>query len=187
MSDSVTRVEDLPVARFSADRRYRYQLTRRVGFGDRTVAFLMLNPSTADEVVNDRTVRRCINYANAWGYGWLIVTNVSPLRATDPREMLAAGPEPEEVRRENDRAILEAASIAELVVAAYGVDGAAEGRDERAVSLLTDAGVTVMCLGLTKEGSPRHPLYLRRIGKALRVSQLSGGGAAVAADALEHL
>ena len=165
MSDSVTRVEDLPVARFSADRRYRYQLTRRVGFGDRTVAFLMLNPSTPDEVVNDRTVRRCINYANAWGYGWLIVTNVSPLRATDPREMLAAGPEPEEVRRENDRAILEASSIAELVVAAYGVDGAAEGRDERAVSLLTDAEVTVMCLGLTKEGSPRHPLYLRRSAK----------------------
>ena len=151
----------MPVARFSADRRYRYQLTRRVGFGDRTVAFLMLNPSTANEVRNDRTVRRCINYANAWGFGWLIVTNVSPLRATDPREMLAAGPEPEEVRRENDRSILEAASLAELVVAAYGADGSAEGRDEHAVNLLTDAGVAVMCLGLTKEGAPRHPLYLQ--------------------------
>ena len=184
MSDSgIAGAGDLPVARFSADRRYRYQLTRRVGFGDRTVAFLMLNPSTANEVRNDRTVRRCINYANAWGFGWLIVTNVSPLRATDPREMLVAGPEPEEVRRENDRSILEAASLAELVVAAYGVHGAAESRGDRIVDALVDEGHTVMCLGLTKEGAPRHPLYLHRIGGALRFPQSRRGfrrGAAVA-------
>ena len=150
----------MPVARFSADRRYRYQLTRRVGFGDDTVAFVMLNPSTADEVVNDPTVRRCINYANAWGYGWLIVTNISPLRATDPRVLLAAGAEPEEVQRENEKYILEAAGIADMVVAAYGVHGAAESRGDRIVDALVDAGHTVMCLGLTKEGAPRHPLYL---------------------------
>ena len=174
MSEETAVAADLPVARFSPDRRYRYQLTRRVGFGDRTVAFVMLNPSTANEVVNDRTVRRCINYANAWGFGWLIVTNVSPLRATDPREMLAAGPEPAEVQRENERAILEAASVADLVVAAYGVDGSAEGRDERVVNLLTNAGVTVMCLGLTKEGAPRHPLYLRRTAKPFVFRSPSG-------------
>ena len=151
---------DLPVARFSPNRRYRYQLTRRVGFGDDTVAFVMLNPSTADEVQNDPTVRRCINYANAWGYGWLIVTNLSPLRATDPRELLAAGAEPKGVQRENEWAILEAAEVADLVVAAYGVHGAAEGRADRVVEMLVDAGHTVTCLGLTKEGAPRHPLYL---------------------------
>ena len=161
MSDSSSvQARDLPVARFSADRRYRYQLTRRVGFGDRVVAFVMLNPSTADAVRNDPTVRRCINYANAWGYGWLIVTNLSPLRATDPRELLAAGAEPEDVQRENERAIIEAASVADLVVAAYGVHGAAECRAERVLELLVEAGVTVACLGLTKAGAPRHPLYL---------------------------
>ena len=154
------QARDLPVARFSADRRYRYQLTRRVGFGDRVVAFVMLNPSTADAVRNDPTVRRCINYANAWGYGWLMVTNLSPLRATDPRELLAAGAEPEDVQRENERAIIEAASVADLVVAAYGVHGAAECRAERVLGLLVEAGVTVACLGLTKAGAPRHPLYL---------------------------
>ena len=121
----------------------------------------MLNPSTADEVVNDPTVRRCINYANAWGYGWLIVTNLSPLRATDPRELLATGAEPEVIQRENEEGILEAASVADLVVAAYGVHGSAEGRADRIVEALTDAGHTVMCLGLTKKGAPRHPLYLQ--------------------------
>ena len=125
MSDGAARAADLPVARFSAKRRFRYQLTRRVGFGERTVVFVMLNPSTADEVVNDPTVRRCINYANTWGYGWLIVTNLSPLRATDPKVLLEAGAEPEEVRRKNERCILEAAEVADLVVAAYGVHGAA--------------------------------------------------------------
>ncbi len=161
MSERVARASDLPVARFSPNRRYRYQLTRRVGFGDDTVAFVMLNPSTADEVVNDPTVRRCINYANAWGYGWLIVTNLSPLRATDPRELLATGAEPEVIQRENEEGILEAASVADLVVAAYGVHGSAEGRADRIVEALTDAGHTVMCLGLTKKGAPRHPLYLQ--------------------------
>ena len=161
MSDRVTRAADLPVARFSPNRQYRYQLTRRVGFGERTVVFVMLNPSTADEVANDPTVRRCINYANAWGYGWMIVTNVSPLRATDPRVLLASGAEPKGIQRENERYILEAAGVADLVVAAYGMHGAAEGRGERIAGVLTNAGHTVTCLGLTKKGAPRHPLYLQ--------------------------
>ena len=86
-----------PVALFSEDRRYRYLLTRQVGFGDKRVTFLMLNPSTADEERNDPTIRRCINFANAWGFGWLDVTNLSSLRATNPKEMLEAGPEPWDV------------------------------------------------------------------------------------------
>ena len=71
--------------------------------------------------MNDRTVQRCINFANAWGYGWLVVTNISPLRATDPKVLLAAGAEPKGIQRENERYILEAAGVADLVVAAYGV------------------------------------------------------------------
>ena len=90
------------------------------------------------------------------------MTNLSPLRATDPRVLLAAGAEPEEVQRENEKYILEAAGIADMVVAAYGVHGAAESRGDRIVDALVDEGHTVMCLGLTKEGAPRHPLYLHR-------------------------
>ena len=51
-----------PVAKFSEDRRYRYLLTRWVGFGSDAVMSVMLNPSTADESHDDPTIRRCINF-----------------------------------------------------------------------------------------------------------------------------
>ena len=90
-------MNEVPDARFSDDRRYRYLLTRRVGSGTKSVMFLMLNPSTADEVRDDPTIRRCIGFANSWECGWLYVTNLSPLRATDPADVLEAGPEPDDV------------------------------------------------------------------------------------------
>ena len=147
------------VARFSNDGRYRYLLTRRTGFSERAVTFLMLNPSTADAVQDDPTIRRCVGFANAWGFGWLHVVNLSPLRATDPKELLAAGPEPEDVWEENLQTILYTAASSDLVVAAYGNHGSAEGRCERVLEAL-EAVVEVHCLGATKQGHPRHPLYL---------------------------
>ena len=56
-------------ARMSADGRYRFLLTRRTGFGEKKVMFLMLNPSTADAVQNDATIRRCMGFASRWEYG----------------------------------------------------------------------------------------------------------------------
>ena len=152
-----------PAARFSACRRYRFTLSRVVNWlGEGTVTFLMLNPSTADETSNDPTIRRCIGYARSWGYGSLTVCNLSPLRATDPADMLAAGREPPEVERENLEAILGACRVSNLVVAAYGTDGAAEGRASRVLKMLHDAGIQVQCLRKTKDGHPWHPLYLPR-------------------------
>jgi hypothetical protein len=77
--------------------KYRYLLTRQVGFGDRTAAFIMLNPSTADAVNDDPTIRRCIGLARRWGCGRLVVANLFAIRATDPAEVRKAsdpvGPE----------------------------------------------------------------------------------------------
>ena len=107
-------------ARLSPDGRYRYLLTRQLGFGHGAVMFLMLNPSTADAVRNHRTIRRCINFGKAWGYGWLYVCNLSPFRSPDPRHVVAAGTEPSDVWRENFTTILTTARRCNLVVAAYG-------------------------------------------------------------------
>ena len=153
--------EDWPVATFSEDRRYRYTLTRRTGFGNRAVMFTMLNPSTADEIRNDSTVTRCIGFARRWGFGWLHVTNISPLRATDPRDLIAAGPEPEDIWQANLEAILKTASACDLIIVAYGVDGEHEGRAQRVMNELVCAGHTTHCLGTTKRGHPKHPLYVR--------------------------
>ena len=149
-----------PLARFSPDRQNRYLLSRDLGFaGDGACMFVMLNPSTADETKDDPTIRRCISFANAWGYRTLYVTNLSPLRATDPKELLAAGPEPEDVWQENMDNILETAMHCGLVVAAWGVHGVAEGRADLVMAELSPLK-EVCCLGITKQGHPRHPLYV---------------------------
>ena len=74
----------------SKDCRYRYHLTRNIGKGEGAVAFVMLNPSTANESQDDRTVGRCIGFAQKWGFQTLEVGNLYAWYATDPTELLDA-------------------------------------------------------------------------------------------------
>ena len=153
-------------ATFSADRWYRFSLVRDMApmlglEGRGTCLFIMLNPSTADEHHNDPTVRRCIDFTRRWGYGRLIVTNLSPLRATDPSVLKAAGPEPVDVFDENLREITLFSDMAQLIVAAWGLHGEWENRAGRVMESLSPWADTVNCLGTTKAGHPRHPLYVK--------------------------
>jgi hypothetical protein len=153
---------------FSPCRKYRYTLWRdwRCGLfeGDGIsrdrgyVQFIGLNPSTADETLDDPTIRRCIGFAKTWGYGGLSMANLFAFRATDPKVMKA---EIEPVGAENDRHIVEMGKQAALVVAAWGTHGTHLGRADRLRSLLKEAGIKLYHLGLTLEGHPKHPLYLR--------------------------
>ncbi len=142
---------------FSPDRKWRYTLERWWGQG-RYVNFLCLNPSTADEEHNDPTVTRCCHYAKRWGYEGCVVTNIFGLRSTDPHALLL---EPDPVGIDNDEHILRVARGADLVIAAWGVWGKIGARGRSLATHLTHAGVSLFCLGITKEGYPRHPLYLR--------------------------
>ena len=157
----MVRRDEAPVAHFSPNRRYRYSLRRRVGFGNRVVAFCMLNPSTADEERNDPTVRRCIDYANRWGFGWLIVVNLAPFRSSQPEDMIAAGPEPDDIWESNIAAIMAAAQESDLLVLAYGNHGVREDRAGRVLEVLAAGKVEAHCLGVTLQGQPIHPLYQR--------------------------
>ena len=152
------------MAVFSPDEKYRYFLRRDANpmTGNGAVTFLLLNPSTATLTVDDPTIRRCLGFCRAWGYRWMQVVNLSPLRATDPQVMLEAGPELPEVQEENLGWILEAAQISDLVIVAYGVHGVAEDRGRKVLEALADAGIEAKCLGLTAQGYPRHPLYVRK-------------------------
>ena len=113
---------------------------------------------TADEFRLDPSCTRARLYAERWGFGALIVTNVFAWRATDPREMKAA---PDPIGRANDRAIVRAAREAELVVCAWGNHGAHLERSARVLELLRAAGVDLHALRVTGAGEPAHPLYLR--------------------------
>jgi hypothetical protein len=117
----------------------------------------MLNPSTADETVLDPTCARARDYAERWGYGTLLVTNVFAWRATDPGEMRAAA---NPVGKGNDTAILRAARKAQLVVCAWGNHGAHLERSGAVLRLLRGAGVALHVLRLNAGGEPAHPLYL---------------------------
>lgn len=134
---------------------YRYRLWRRWGPGA-TVLFVLLNPSTADAEHDDPTLRRCAGFARSWGLGGLELVNLFALRATDPRRLRQA---PDPVGPDNDRHIRAAARGADLVVAGWGNQGA---RTERAavVAHLLERKRTLHCLGVTRLGQPRHPLYV---------------------------
>jgi len=142
---------------FSACRRWRYLLWRRWDAARPAANFLMLNPSTADEFKLDPSCTRARRYAERWGYGALIVTNLFGWRATDPDEMKAAR---DPVGRGNDRAIRRAARESALVVCAWGNHGAHLGRSDAVRTLLQNAHITHRVLRLNGSGEPAHPLYL---------------------------
>jgi hypothetical protein len=164
-------------ARFDGSGAYRYHLRRTWGNAhpllytfqrapqitdpERAVAFLMLNPSTADAEVLDPTVRRCIDYAFRWGYGALEVVNLFALRSPHPRDLYAAA---DPVGAANDEAILATASEVDLVVCAWGAHGAFRDRAAEVLAMLRRNGYgdRLAYLTLTQAGHPGHPLYLRK-------------------------
>ncbi|MFV0512371.1 MAG: DUF1643 domain-containing protein [Jhaorihella sp.] len=145
------------VAVYSDCERYRYSLTRIWNPEGRRAMFVMLNPSTATEVQNDPTVERCERRARALGFGSFRVTNIFAWRDTDPRAMRAAG---DPVGPDNDAAILAGAGWADQVVAAWGTHGAHLDRGRRVEALLRATGQPLFHLGLTRDGHPKHPLYI---------------------------
>ena len=142
-------------AEFSDCGAYRYRLTRTWDAERPRIAFIGLNPSTADATQDDPTIRRIVSFARDWGYGGVDMLNLFAFRATDPRDMKAAA---DPVGPENDRTLVAVAGQSDVTVAAWGVHGAHQGREARIAGALGD----LSCLGTTQAGHPRHPLYLRR-------------------------
>lgn len=149
---------------FSPCRTWRYKLWRSWDESLPTVAFIGLNPSTADETANDPTIRRCIGFAKSWGYGTFVMLNLFGYRATDPRELYTTG-SPELgltkdffVGPDNDSHILTESAFASRVVAAWGNHGALYGRAKWAIDNISK----LHHLGLTHVGQPKHPLYLSK-------------------------
>ncbi len=142
---------------YSLCEAYRYLLTRTWAPGQGRALFVMLNPSTATEVQNDPTVERCERRARALGFGAFRVCNIFAFRATDPRAMRAMT---DPVGPQNDAAILESATWADRIICAWGTHGAHLGRGPQVEALLRATGQPLWHLGLTKDGHPKHPLYI---------------------------
>ena len=138
---------------------YRYRLSRVWDTERPRAVWVMLNPSTATEVEIDPSVRRILTFSRDWGCGSAEVVNLFALRATNPDDLYVHG---DPVGSANDDALSAAAVSAEKLIAAWGVHGAFLNRNIEAAKILTKTAGRLEVLGLTKEGHPKHPLYVRK-------------------------
>ena len=145
---------------FSDDGRHRYRLTREIPSGNgKSLAFLMLNPSTATHETNDPTIRRCIGFARRDGYSRLVVVNLFSLVSSDPAALLTAVDA--DGGMENDRAIICAVQDAEFTVCAWGEHGQLRNRAEAVMTFLYPSRDKLRRLSVNRSGHPKHPLYVR--------------------------
>jgi hypothetical protein len=142
----------------SNDGVHRYNLIREWDAINPSMLFVMLNPSTADAVEDDPTIRRCMGFARRENCGMIEVVNLFAYRATDPKELKKT--DTPLVGVDNDEIIQLAAEESDIIVCAWGTNGTLNGRNKEVISLLQSVGKPIMCLGKTKDGHPKHPLYL---------------------------
>lgn len=143
-------------ALFSPDRVYRYALWRTWDPVLPGALFVGLNPSTADETVDDQTIKKCIGFARRAGCGGITMANLYAFRSRHPLWLRDAA---DPIGPDNDAELASVAESASLIVAAWGASSPLpnDGRVERVLKLL---GPDVQCLGRTKDGHPLHPCYL---------------------------
>ena len=151
---------------FSPDRRYRYVLWRIWSSRppERIFMVIGLNPSTADEEQDDPTIRRCVTFSRREMCDALLMTNIFAFRATKPEEMKAAGTQA--IGDDNDAWLARCASLATHIVACWGVHGEFLNRGTYVRNLIQN----LQCFGKTKNGHPKHPLYLPRTAELIPYS-----------------
>ncbi len=155
MSESVVHRS----AVLSDDGRYRYRLVRSWRFGC-SIAWIMLNPSTADAEVDDATIRKVVGFSKRWGYGRLVVGNLFALRSRDPK-VLAATPADERVGPDNNGHLVAMMSSCDVTVFAWGAWGSRHWAMDRVEEVygLVPAGTELLQVGESlQSGHPRHPL-----------------------------
>ena len=140
---------------FSNCRKYRYSLTRSWNSANGYVLFIGLNPSIADETIDDPTLTRCINFAKDWGYGGLIMVNLFAYMLTYPMELKKVKLP---IGKDNNRHILKNYRKSGLTVVAWGNDGYFLNRDKEVLEIINRP----MCLNINKSGQPAHPLYQKK-------------------------
>ncbi|HEM4287187.1 TPA: DUF1643 domain-containing protein [Streptococcus suis] len=138
----------------SNDRKYRYVLTREWDENLPKVMFIGLNPSTADEIKDDPTIRRCISFAKEWGYGGFYMVNLFAFRSKNPSDLWR---EENPIGIENDDYIKQYVKLSDKVVGCWGEMGSYLNRSKKVLELLDD----VYCLIINKSGEPKHPLYIK--------------------------
>ncbi len=148
-------------ASFSRCKQYRYQLSREWDDQLPKVAFVGLNPSTADHRVDDPTIRRCISFARDWGYGGMIIVNLFAYRTPYPEELKQAD---DPVGPRNTFYLNKVFNETEIQVAIWGNDGTFLGRAEKYKNRFRP----LHAIKINQSGEPAHPLYLKKQMKPIQ-------------------
>lgn len=140
---------------------YRYSLEHRwddetPSYARKTVVWILLNPSTADESSLDPTLRRCKGFSKGLGAGGMVILNAFAWRSTDPKGMLSA---PDPIGPLNDSTIDKTIQRSDViaVIAGWGCHGKHMDRDKQIIDM---AAGKLQTLRINKDGTCAHPLYL---------------------------
>lgn len=144
---------------FSDCQRYRYSLSEIWNSQRPLIMFLMMNPSVAGLEHADPTLIKTGRFARAWGYGGQLVGNIHAYRVTNSKRLVEA---PDPVGPGNDAELRNMAAMADAVVLAYGLPPAPLRPRANAVVSMLRGSAPLKVLQFTKDGTPRHPLYLRK-------------------------
>lgn len=153
-------------ARITPDGKYRYYLLRQFNLREplHKVFFVMLNPSTADAMVDDPTIRKCIGFADRMGGDTVEVLNLFAIRTPSPKKLKTFS---DPIGIDNDEIIKNYlytdpinVYIRKTVICAWGTNGGYMNRDKQVLEIISECHKAPMCLGETKHGYPRHPLYV---------------------------
>ena len=140
-------------ADISSDNKYRYSLWRIWDKNKPIILFIMLNPSTADAVNNDKTMTRVKNFAESWGYGGVYVGNLYAFRSTDPKGLKETD---DPIGPENIANVQSLVGLTDKVVYAWG-------NEHKEPEWLRELVDTPYCIDISKNGNiPKHPLYLKK-------------------------
>lgn len=155
-------------AYFSEDGKNRFYLRRfwdemKLIGAPKYAMFIGLNPSTANDKSDDPTIRRCINFARSWGYGGMYMCNLFSYVSTDPDKIITSEAE----RDLNDYHLKNVASMTNKIIFAWGAFKQHKARMEEVIKMFPDA----YCLGKSKDGFPKHPLYLKSNLKPTKFNQ----------------
>lgn len=147
-------------ALLSDDRLYRHWLLRVWNEALPIYAVIGTNPSKADEMANDPTIRKVLGFGERLGFGGALMLNVGAFRATDPKDWKAArdpfGPG-NTIDHLQGHLIKFKPSI---VVAAWGKPCMISERGQHRAEAIKRNILGMKCWGRNGDGSPRHPLRL---------------------------
>lgn len=161
----------LATAVFDPERRYRYELSRIWEPEGRRLAWVLLNPSTADALTVDPTLRRVLGYTRDWGFGGAVIVNLFAFRATDPGDLIEVA---DPIGSNNDVAIEKAVESADGVIVGWGNHGIIRNWARSVLSFLAGGGRAPLALGVTKSGQPLHPLYVPGSRRARPWAEFAG-------------